>query len=672
MKTEQLFFGAAYYDEYMPYDRIDTDMEMMKKAGFNVIRIAESTWSTWEPEEGLFDFTHLDRMLDASERHGMNVIIGTPTYAIPYWLSQKADDMLVLTKQGQEIYGRRQNMDITHPVYLKYAERIIRKMLEHIQGRKTVIGFQIDNETKPYGNYGKRAQKMFAEYLKEKFGTVDALNKEFGFNYWSNRVDSFDNLPDVRGTINASYGAEYEKFQRTLVDKFFAWQADIIKEYKTDAQFLTQNFDFDWRNHSYGLQPEVDQFSAAKPLTIAGVDIYHPSADDLTGKEIAFCGAIGRAIKEGENYLVLETDAQGNPGWLPFPGQLRLQAYSHLGSGANSVMYWHWHSLHNAIETYWKGVLSHDLKENSIYKEASVIGNEWKRYGSRLKNLKKHAEAAILLDNNSLTGMNWFPHAGNLAYNDVVRWLYDCLYEKNIECDVVFAESEHLEDYKLLLVPALYSAPESLLKRLSAYVENGGNLIVTFKSGFSNEYLTVYHDEQPHLLSKCLGIHYDEFTVPSRPVSVKSGNITLPENAYLSNWMELVTCDTAKALANYDHKFWGEYSAVTLNKFGKGNAMYIGCYLSKETLSAFLDEMLRQSGISLPDYQYPVIRKEGINDAGEQVIYLYNYSSDEQTIIWDYDNAEALFHDTKISRGDSIMLKPWDVQIFISVCQSSI
>ena len=130
---DHLLFGAAYYDEYMPFDRIETDMQMMKKANMNVIRIAESTWSTLEPQDGVFDFTHLDRMLDAAEKYDMHVIIGTPTYAIPSWLAKKSDTILAITKDGPSLYGHRQNMDITDPTYLKYAERIIRTLMEHIK-----------------------------------------------------------------------------------------------------------------------------------------------------------------------------------------------------------------------------------------------------------------------------------------------------------------------------------------------------------------------------------------------------------------------------------------------------------------------------------------------------------------------------------------------------------
>ena len=167
MNTEHLLFGAAYYSEYLPYDRVEQDMEMMERAGMNVIRIGESTWSTLEPQEGVFDFSHLDHMLDAAGRHHISVIVGTPTYAIPTWLVKKYPDILAITNNGQEIYGHRQNMDITHPGYLKHAEIIIRAMMEHIKDVPHIIGFQLDNETKSYGTAGPRVQEMFVDYLKE-------------------------------------------------------------------------------------------------------------------------------------------------------------------------------------------------------------------------------------------------------------------------------------------------------------------------------------------------------------------------------------------------------------------------------------------------------------------------------------------------------------------------
>ena len=461
---KKLLYGAAYYDEYMPYDRLQQDVAMMKKAGINTVRIAESTWSTCEPQEGVFDFSHVERVMDAMEEAGINVIIGTPTYAIPTWMVKSHPDVMAETVKGRGIYGARQIMDITHPVYRFYAERVIRKLMECTAHRKCVIGFQVDNETKYYGTAGKNVQEKFVKYLRRKFNNdLDAMNHEFGLDYWSNRINAWEDFPDVRGTINGSLGAEFEKFQRTLVDEFLSWQADIVNEYRREDQFITHNFDFEWRGYSYGVQPDVNHYHAAKALTIAGTDIYHPTQDDLTGAEIAFGGDMTRSLKR-DNYLVLETEAQGYPGWTPYKGQLRLQGYSHLASGSNSVMYWHWHSIHNSFETYWKGLLSHDMQENAPYREACIMGKEFSEIGSHLVNLKKHNKVGFLVSNEAQTALDWFPIDGTAGgggackYNDVVRYVYDQLYKLNVECDFLWPETESFDRYDLLVVPALYAA----------------------------------------------------------------------------------------------------------------------------------------------------------------------------------------------------------------------
>ena len=667
MKTEQLYYGAAYYDEYMPCDRIETDMEMMERAGMNVIRIAESTWSTWEPADGKFDFTHLHRMLDAAKRHHISVIIGTPTYAIPSWLAKKADDILALNHNGQELYGHRQNMDITHPLYRFHAERIIRRLMEEIADEPHVIGFQLDNETKHYDTCSMRAQQIFVDELKKQYPDIRSFNQEFGLDYWSNRINRWEDFPDIRGTINQSLASEYAKFQRKLVTDFLSWQASIIEEYKRPDQFITQNFDFEWHDYSYGLQPEVNQFEAAKCMTVAGCDIYHPSEDDLTGAEITACGNIARGLKR-DNYLILETEAQGNPGWLPYPGQLRLQAYSHLANGANSVMYWHWHSIHNAIESYWKGVLSHDLAENETYRDCCVIGNEWKRIGFHLKNLKKTNRIAILLDNASLTGLTCFPTASNGAYsyNAIFRWLSDALFHMNIEYDVIPADAALLPEYDCILIPALYSAEESLLYALSDYVKNGGSLIATFKSGFSDEHLKIYHDTQPHILHEALGIHYDQFTLPK-----KTGVSYQDVHGFAQEWMELVTCDTASCLASYEHPAWGRYSAVSANDYGNGHTMYLGTMFDEKVLIRLLEDFFEKISLFEKDKlpapaSYPIVVKQGTNDAGKHILYLLNYSAKTRHTDAILADAIELLTGKAVAKGDSVTLAPWGVAILES------
>ena len=682
---KKLLYGAAYYDEYMPYDRLQQDVAMMKKAGINTVRIAESTWSTCEPQEGVFDFSHVERVMDAMEEAGINVIIGTPTYAIPTWMVKSHPDVMAETVKGRGIYGARQIMDITHPVYRFYAERVIRKLMECTAHRKCVIGFQVDNETKYYGTAGKNVQEKFVKYLRKKFNNdLDAMNHEFGLDYWSNRINAWEDFPDVRGTINGSLGAEFEKFQRTLVDEFLSWQADIVNEYRREDQFITHNFDFEWRGYSYGVQPDVNHYHAAKALTIAGTDIYHPTQDDLTGAEIAFGGDMTRSLKR-DNYLVLETEAQGYPGWIPYKGQLRLQAYSHLASGANSVMYWHWHSIHNSFETYWKGLLSHDMQENAPYREACIIGNEFSRLGSHLVNLKKKNDVAILVSNEALTALKWFgieaTAAGDngIGYNDVVRWLYDALFKMNIECDFVWPESDNLDQYKAIFVPALYAAPDELLEKLKQYTANGGTLVATFKTAFANENVKVSHEMQPHILSNCFGINYQQFTFPKNvgltgsiigenSISEIDGRNVTKETADVSVasakvFMELLMPQEAEVLASYDHYNWKEYAAITKNHYGKGTAIYIGCMTDDNTLKAVLAEALNIAEVEIPEYSWPVIVRKGINDLDKCVRYILNYSAEEQNVVYHGANGTELFSEESVQDGESIAVLPWNLKI---------
>lgn len=662
IKRDKLLFGVAYYDEYMPYERLDKDISMMKDAGINVVRIAESTWSTMEPQEGVYDFSHIDRVLDRMHKAGISVIIGTPTYAVPTWLVKKYPDVLAITSRGPNQYGARQNMDITNVHFKAYAEKAIRKMLEHIKDHPAIIGYQVDNETKAYGTSGPNVQAQFVTYMKIRYPSLDSLNKIFGLDYWSNRINNWDDFPSMNGSINASLNAEFAKFQRLLVTDYLAWQAKIVREYKKPNQFITQNFDFDWRGYSYGIQTEVDHFAAAKALDIAGVDIYHPSQDKLTGAEISFGGDVARSMKGGQNYLVSETEAQGFPQWVPYPGQLRLQAFSHLASGADMVSYWHWHSIHNSAETYWKGLLSHDFEPNPTYEEAKTIGADFKRLSPHLVNLKKQNQVAVLFSNEALTAYNSF---GPGSYNNVLRPMYDVLYNMNTGVDFIDPSSSQIEKYKLIVVPALYAAPDSLLQRLNRFVKNGGHIVYTFKSGFADEHNKVRTVRQPGMISEACGITYSEFTVPEK-VKLKDDPFHVGNSQnYVDKWMELIMPTTAKVLAWYDHPAWGNYAAVTQNTYGKGQAIYIGCGTSSGITEKILEEAVKSADLWGKDQElkFPLIVKSGTNQLGKMIHYYFNYSDKSQTLTYPYPKGKALLTDAPVDVESQIILPAWGFQI---------
>ena len=666
-KQDKLLYGVAYYEEYLPYDRLDQDIKMMQAAGINVVRIAESTWSTVEPQEGVFDFSHIDRVLNAMHKAGIRVIVGTPTYAVPTWLVRKYPAVLATTAQGQNQYGARQNMDITNPDYRRHAEAVIRAMLAHVKNHPAIIGYQVDNETKAYGTAGPAVQKQFVQYMQQKYPSLDGLNKAFGLAYWSNRINSWEDFPSTVGTINASLSSEFSKFQRQLVTEFLAWQAGIVREYKQPGQFITQNFDLDWRGYSYGIQPEVDHFAAAKALDVAGIDIYHPSQDQLTGTEIALGGDLARSMKGGQNYFVIETEAQGFPQWVPYPGQLRLQAFSHLASGANMLEYWHWSSIHNSAETYWKGLLSHDFESNPTYDEAKTIGRDFQRLSPQLVNLKQNNKVAILFSNEAMTGFNSFGFGWGVRekYNDILRPFYDALYRQNVGCDFVDPSSTNLDQYALLIVPALYAAPTSLLERLNQYVQHGGHIVYTYKSGFSDENVQVRTTPQPGVVSAACGLTYSQFVVPDK-VTLKGDPYHVgPADNQVVTWMELLVPTTAQVLATYDHPVWGKYAAITENHYGKGLATYIGCRTSAAVVEKVVADAAQKAGLWGADQEikFPLITKTGLNQRRKTVHYYFNYSATPGVVRYPHGAGQELLAGATVAKGQQLQLPAWGVQI---------
>lgn len=658
---DKILYGTAYYYEYLPYERLDEDIKMMKDAHINVVRIGESTWGTYEKQDGVFDFSPLDKVLDKMYAANIDVIVGTPTYAIPTWLAKKYPEVMVQIDGKRIPYGARQIFDITNPAYLRYSERIIRKMLEHVSGHPGIIGYQVDNETKHYGTSSENVQKGFVQYVKKIFNNdLGAFNHEFGLDYWSNRINSWEDFPSMDGTINGSLKSEFEKYRQSIVTKYLAWQVSLVNEYKQDNQFVTHNFDFEWRGYSYGIQPDVNHFSASESLDVAGVDIYHPARKKLTGAEISFAGDTMRSLKN-KNYLVMETQAQAFKQQVPYPGQLRLAAYSHIASGANMVEYWHWHSIHNSAETYWKGILSHDFQPNPVYDEVSKTGKELERVSDHIVNLKSNADVAFLVSNQSLTAINNFPYSDSRNYNDLFRALYDQFYKLNVRTDIFDEDHINLANYKLVVVPALYSVSDNVLESLNQYVKDGGHVIYTFKSGFTDEHVKVRTKIQPGIISESAGIHYELFVDPDGCQLVPQDEmIDSSSDMGLQDWMELLVPDTAQVLAKYDDPNWKDYAAITKNKFGSGSVIYIGCFPSQSVLRQIVHNYIKELDILTTTEQFPVIVKHSVNQQNKSVTFYLNYSSEVQTV-HQIKNGHELLDDKNVS--DKIELDPWGVSV---------
>ena len=658
-----ILYGASYYHEYMPYERLEKDVELMEKAGLTFARVGESTWGVLEPRDGEFDFAWLERVIDRLHKAGIKVMLGTPTYSIPAWLFKKHPEIQVKQlNQPRYTYGLRQMTDLTHPTYRFYAERIIRKLIGHFKDHPAIIGYQLDNETHSSGTADAHVQALFRDHVKTKFKTAAELNKAWGLNYWGQNIGDFDELPPREGILNPGYKLEWERFQQNIISGFLAWQAGIVREIKRPDQFISHDF-------VGGFPSDVDQYETAKALDIPAVNIYMGLQDEMDGEYIATCGDINRSLKPG-NYLVTETTAQ-TTGWdsksqlPPYPGQVRLAVYANVASGANLVAYWHWHSLHYGQETYWKGVLSHDLEPGRVYGEVSQIAQELKKVGPDLANLKKKNRVAILYSLDSRHGLNFMPFDDNIDYITVLNQFTRTLYNLHVEVDFVFPQSQNLADYELILVPPLYVASDELLDRLSAYVREGGHLLVCFKSGFCNENSTVRWTMAPGPLREAAGFHYQEFSNLRLPLRLKGDPYGVGEGNKVSVWAEYVIPETAKALAYYEHPFFSQYPAITLNSYGNGTVTYEGTYLSDKLQEMVVLETLKIAGVAMTDAGLPAVlkAKHATLQDGKAVHFYFNFSGERQIFPYAYGDGTDILSGEPAPQSRKIVLGAWDVAI---------
>ncbi len=679
-KMDTILYGVAYYPEYMPYDRLDKDVEMMEKAGINVVRVGESTWSSWEPRDGEFQFAWMERVLERMHRAGIRVILGTPTYSIPTWLYREHPEILVthngtappLTdpysptyppKLTPGYYGPRQNYDFLNPYFREHAERVIRQIVSHFKDNPAVIGYQIDNETFPTDVPTRYSTAAFVERLKRKYHTPATINKIWGLTYWGQLVDTWDDLPPRNGILNPGYKLEWENFQHDIVTDYLAWQAKIVGEYKRPDQFITTDF-------SGGVHTNLDQWAIARNLDIVGENCYFETQKRLTGRTVWLCGDLARSLRH-TNYLLTETNAQ-SIGWdsrtqYPmYPGQLRLIVYAHLAAGANLVEYWHWSSLHYGQETYWRGVLSHDLLPNRTYAEVMRVAGELKRIGPQLVDLKQNNQVAILFSADSANAISYMPFSDKADYMTVLGQMYNAMYDLNVEPDFVQAGDPDLSRYKVIVVPPLYSASDEVLQQLSDYVKNGGHVVMAFKSGFTNEYSTVRDVMAPGPLRQAAGFHYQEFTNLGEPVSLTPDPYGVADQNKGSIWQEFLVPDTAQVIESFDDPYW-HFPAITRNRYGSGSLTYEATVVTDRLQREIVLDVLKRAGLTGPDQSLPgaVKVRHGRTRDGKLIHYYFNFSGETQTVEYPYGSGTELLANTSIRHGGTLTLRPWDLAIVI-------
>jgi beta-galactosidase len=684
---DKILYGAAYYPEYMRRDRVTQDISMMREAGLSVIRVGESTWTHWEPREGEFQFEWMQRVLDCAHAADIKVILGVPTYSIPPWLHQRYPDILATkwvdatprlqdpfqptfpASEAPGEYGPRQNQDYTHPEFRRYARRITAEIVGYFSSHPAIVGYQVDNETSPNGVPTKYSEPLFKEHLIQKFKSPEKLNSAWNLAFWGQSLASWAELPSRCGAINPGYKLEWDRFQQGVITDYLKELTAEVRRHAQPDQFVTHDF-------VGGAVASIDQWAISEVVDIPAANIYYSTQEKMDGATIWFCGDFARSLRKAP-YLVTETNAQ-SIGWdsrtqYPhFPGQMRLAVMAHIAAGAAMVGYWHWASAYNGKETFWRGILGHDLLPNRTYAEVSEIGRDLQRVGSKLAGLQIKPKVAIVYSADADNALRHMPFSDDVNYGVVLDRLYQSLYSLNLAVDIVPANLEDLDQYTLLIVPPLYVATDEQLERIDQFVASGGRALVLFKSGFTDSDSSVRELSAPGPLRPAAGCYYQEFSSLAKPVALKPDRYNLGVANRAAVWSEWLVPESAEVLFSLDHPGM-KYPVVTRNRYGDGELVYQGTLLEPEAQTELIRELAESAGLLADDGQLPesVKVRHAMGQDGGAIHFYFNFGPDEVTFAYPYAAAVDLFAEETVTSNHSLNLEPWSCRVLSETSPSS-
>jgi len=602
------YFGVDYYPEQWPEERWAVDADLMQAAGLNVVRLAEFGWSRMEPEEGRYEFDWLDRAIQILSERGIQVILGTPTASPPAWLMSQSPDLFRVQDDGlRATYGNRREYCPNHPHYHEVSRRIVLQMAEHYARHASVIGWQIDNE------FGQRCycpvcQEAFQTWLRRRYSSLDTLNQKWGTTFWSHAYSNWSQIPlplKTGGSPNPGLALDFARFASDSYVAFQKMQVDILRQ-KCPGHFVTHNFmgfDFD----------QIDYFELAKDLDF--VSLNHYPRDQwkfraaVNPSRVALQHDTMRGLKQ-RNYWMMEQQA-GSGGWeilsvAPRPGELRLWAYQSIAHGADGILFFRWRTARYGTEQLWNGLLDYDARPTRRYGEIHKMGAELRKIGERLIGSTLKPEAAILLSYDSRFAFQIQPNHPRFSYPAHLHQVYDAFYRQHIPVDVI-APGTDLSAYKLVVAPALHVLTDSTAREMESFVKNGGVLLLTQRSGVKDEANAVVDRPLPGLVAGLAGAIVEEVDSLADGMS-NSLEFCLPQLGSVQPEVgilcEVLRPTGAGVVATYTRDYYAGRPAITQNRFGKGQVVYVGAVGGEELYGPLAAWLSQLAGIH-PLFQAP-------------------------------------------------------------------
>ena len=673
---EELNLGTCYYPEHWDKALWADDLARMLDAGISTIRIAEFAWSKVEPHEGEFTFDFFDEFLDLVEKTEMKVIFGTPSATPPAWLTEKYPEVLNARLDGVLYrHGMRRHYNYNSPKYQELVSRIVDKIGEHYAQRPCIIGWQIDNEinceTEEF--YSESDTVAFRTFLKEKYQTLDALNKAWGAVFWNQTYTAWEEIhvprPTIHNSTNPHECLDYIRFVSESANRWCKMQSDILRKYIKPGDFITTNGMFGSLDNHRMLDEALDVYTYdSYPNFAFCLDMYSPEGKGLNDRKWSSHLAEVRSICP--HFGIMEQQSGAN-GWntrmeapAPKPGQLLLWTMQSIAHGADFVSYFRWRTATQGTEIYWHGILDYDNRDNRKLAEvkkaftrikaiSETAGSEYKAKVGLLRDYDNTWDAAV---------DRW--HERLLKKSEAEIWYAAQISHTPMDYVQLLGSTEVSElcKYDVLFYPHAEILTPERVELLKEYVQQGGTLILGARTGQKDLTGQCVMMPMPGLLAPVTGSDVAEFTFvgpADEPQSMLWDGQSLPTGVF----SDILNADKpgAKILAVYEHDFYRGRAALIENSFGKGRVLHFGGTFTRENTAFFL----KYTGvispcaqiISLPEACELAIKEKD----GQTWLFVMNFSRESQEIQLRHKIIDL---DTKEEVEGKVLLEPFMTKVY--------
>lgn len=604
-RTDRLLHGGDYNPEqWLNHPEIlEQDLELLEQAGCNAVSLGIFSWSTLEPREGEFHLDWLKEIIDRLYQRGISTILATPSGARPKWLADKYPEVLrVDGTRRRALFGARHNHCYTSPIYREKVRIINQKLAREVACHPGVILWHISNE---YGGecHCPLCQDAFRSWLKEKYGTIEALNDRWCTTFWSHTYQSFDQIEspsEIGETQLHALNLDWKRFVTHQTADFLHHEIQALREAGSTLP-TTANLMYYFGG--------LDYFKLAKEIDVVSWDTYptwHKQAEIETAYDNGMCHDLMRSLKMQPFFQMESCPSSTN--WqgvskLKKPGMLYAQSMQAIAHGGEGALYFQIRQSRGASEKFHGAVIDHyGGGDTRVLGEVAKTGDALRRL-SELTGSRVESQAAILYDWDSQWAMedSQGPRNKGLHYHEALLKHYRALRKCGVSVDLIDMDGS-LDKYRLLLLPMVYMFKEGFAKRVRAFVENGGTLAVTYWSGIADDTDRCYLGGTPHGLMDVLGIRSTEIDglydwEENQMVSKAPEAYGFAERYTCRNLCELLELRGAEPVMVYGDDFYKGTPCLTKHTFGKGSAWYVAADAEPAFYEDFLALLTEQSGV---------------------------------------------------------------------------